>query len=663
LEIALENPIKNKGEDSLKRSNFSSNIAKRINKYSGKEMLTIGLSGEWGSGKSSIINMMKEDIDENKYLVIEFNPWHFSTRKQLISDFFEQVSISLNLNDSSKEMKKLEKDLKLYSQLLKTASYIPSLSFLNLFSDILKGIGKSIGYSSEQKSTSLSEVKKNINTTLSNFPKKMLVIIDELDRLESNDLKEIFQLVRALGDFENMVYLLSYDEDKVKKIFETGEDYLEKIITLPIKVPAISKKKLNSLFIEKIKKTFKINFKDDYCLEIYQTIFEDNFSNIREIKRYLNLVKVNSKSIINNINIIDYLVISYLQYFKNDLYKLIIKNKENLLKLSEQDKAKNDLTLGYILKDLEDLKNKKNYKKILKIMFNKNKEHKFERRISTYKYFDCYFEYYFEGALPIENLNTFININDSKGKIEFLKNEKDLMLWFEHLDEIYSRLEAKEAYSILETFLSLIKSLFNGSEQQQAFNHLKDLTILLNDNSKIMKIISNIESSEGYELKPLIDYYSYIYIKIDIIKQAELKLYLKIILINTDSVDDLMDSFEDIKKLNIKLEPYIKKIIETDEGLLNYLEKLAKVIDGEMVPVTFDENDTPIDYEAEITKAITLENITDNISYDYVKSRVNQLDDNLIKKNKELIKLFENTWTEKEVTDYQCRNYDIPEEL
>lgn len=229
--IQSEKPIKDKNEDKLKRNRFAINLAQNINNYNYEESITIGLMGSWGSGKSSIINMVKSDIDLSKIIVVEFNPWYFSGRKQLISDFFEMLSDSIGTNEG--KVNKLGKDLKLYAAALKPLTLIPQIGpIISILSKISESGGDFFKEYYKSQNEDISKIKERINNQIIDYNKKILVIIDEIDRLENEDIKEIFQLVRALGDFDNMIYLLSFDKEKVSKVFSSGEDYLDKIINL-----------------------------------------------------------------------------------------------------------------------------------------------------------------------------------------------------------------------------------------------------------------------------------------------------------------------------------------------------------------------------------------------------------------------------------------------
>ncbi|WP_051080461.1 P-loop NTPase fold protein [Fusobacterium russii] len=94
-----EKAIVSKEKDLLDRANVACDLAKEIEYYKNKDSLTIGIIGKWGSGKTSFINMVLENFEgDGNYIVVKFNPWNISSRKQLISDFFLQLSNSIEKN-------------------------------------------------------------------------------------------------------------------------------------------------------------------------------------------------------------------------------------------------------------------------------------------------------------------------------------------------------------------------------------------------------------------------------------------------------------------------------------------------------------------------------------------------------------------------------------
>ena len=93
-----DQPITSSAQDILGRKSFAYALADTILSYQDRNSIVIGLFGEWGSGKTSIINLSLERIEEiankknDKPIVLKFNPWNFSEQNQLISQFFKLLS-------------------------------------------------------------------------------------------------------------------------------------------------------------------------------------------------------------------------------------------------------------------------------------------------------------------------------------------------------------------------------------------------------------------------------------------------------------------------------------------------------------------------------------------------------------------------------------------
>ena len=95
--ISPDLPITKSTEDKLNRGAFAKSLAKTISQYSFPASFTIGLYGEWGSGKTSLVNMMLEAVEDidNNAIIVRFNPWLCTDPKQLITQFFKQMSTHL----------------------------------------------------------------------------------------------------------------------------------------------------------------------------------------------------------------------------------------------------------------------------------------------------------------------------------------------------------------------------------------------------------------------------------------------------------------------------------------------------------------------------------------------------------------------------------------
>ncbi|MEJ2442662.1 MAG: P-loop NTPase fold protein, partial [Exilibacterium sp.] len=103
----------------------------------------------------------------------------------------------------------------------------------------------------------LSQQKQKIENLLKNSKRKILVIIDDIDRLEAKEIMAIFRMVKSVADFPNVVYLLSFDKNLISNIVKDiqnadGKDYLEKIVQYNIDLPYPDPASILTLFGERI---------------------------------------------------------------------------------------------------------------------------------------------------------------------------------------------------------------------------------------------------------------------------------------------------------------------------------------------------------------------------------------------------------------------------
>ncbi|WP_339010750.1 KAP family P-loop NTPase fold protein [Fusobacterium animalis] len=372
-----EKPIISKNEDLLGRKKAVSDLAKEIEHYKNKDSLTIGIVGKWGSGKTSFINMVLESFKgNNNYIVIKFNPWNISSRKQLISDFFLQLSNNIKKeNESNEIIGTIGKSLGTLSKFFKPLGLIPPLSLLGTIGDITEKASGFINEYLEAEKEDLETLKSNINQELEDLDKKILIVIDDIDRLCDEEIREMFQLVKSIADFKNTIYILSYDREIVIKALDKsqqdkGEEYLEKIVQVPLVLPYISKSDLDKIFINKLNTSIDIpdeEYDNEYFSKIYYNGLAESFENLRDIERYMNVFNLGINLAIEELNINDYIVLTLIKVFEPNLYEYIKNNKDYFsgTKFNEfLNKDKKE-----ILGELEEI-----YKKLKKLEKKKSKK-------------------------------------------------------------------------------------------------------------------------------------------------------------------------------------------------------------------------------------------------------------------------------------------------
>lgn len=345
--FSSDKPIVSLTEDKLNRKSFAKQLAQAIVSYSDHDNFTIGLCGKWGTGKTSIINMIVEEINRssqnefNKPIIIRFNPWNYSDKTQLINQFFRTVLLEIGSKAPNKTLKNVGSALQKYADLFEYAMYIPYVGeYLKPIKGIFSGAGKSLSEVAKKKE-SLESIKKDVESALIKQSQKIIVIIDDIDRLNNEQIRLIFQLVNCVAGFPNMIYLLSFDKSVVTRALEeeqncNGEEYLEKIIQVPFYVPEAQKEDVHKLLFDQLDKLwFDVMPSDVFEKEYWSRVFNDCLSpfltTIRDVNRVMNVYRFKYGLLHSETNCIDLLAITVLQVCAPEMFNWI---KDNISRLT-----------------------------------------------------------------------------------------------------------------------------------------------------------------------------------------------------------------------------------------------------------------------------------------------------------------------------------------
>jgi len=341
-----DQPIKSYKEDILGRHPFAQSLANAILSYQAKDSIVIGLFGAWGSGKTSIINMAlehidlvsKNKIDNEKPIIIRFNPWNYSDQNQLVTQFFRQLSVALRRPNYAMDAKKAGKRLETYAKFFEPFALIPTVGpIASILSKVFKNIGSATKSWGDLKSNDLNAIRAELNELLGKQPHRIIVVIDDIDRLNNTEIRQIFQLIKSLGDFPNTIYLLAFDKNVVinalKKVQEgSGAEYLEKVVQIPFEIPLISKQEVERLLFSQLDELIKDipenKWDQTYWGNICHSGLKYFFRNIRDVTRYINSLRFNFEMVKGEVNTIDFLAITGIQVFIPEVYYGIRDNKD-----------------------------------------------------------------------------------------------------------------------------------------------------------------------------------------------------------------------------------------------------------------------------------------------------------------------------------------------
>ena len=198
-----DTPINNIDEDLLDRGKFAQNVADAIKSYSNHESLAIGIYGGWGEGKSSLANMILSKIPnkngETNCVVINFNPWLYSNTEELITELFKEISCVFNFSDINEINKKTANAIEKVGQGAKAARYLP-IPVVKDIADIISNLFEDYAnfLKGNEKDKTLKEIKDKIDNELRKNKIRLIITIDDFDRLSQREIRLMFQIIIAI---------------------------------------------------------------------------------------------------------------------------------------------------------------------------------------------------------------------------------------------------------------------------------------------------------------------------------------------------------------------------------------------------------------------------------------------------------------------------------
>ena len=338
-----DNPIKTGAEDLLGRTFFSKQLAKALYECDASDGLVIGLFGEWGSGKTSVLNMTMNEIknmgeeSENEPLIVTFSPWNYSDKDNLISLFFRNLINHLDMPSNNKIKRKIGKVLTDYADCLDALSVLSPLGgiLVNILKPIIKTQGANL-----MEVPNLDSTKEKLETILKESNQKIIVVIDDIDRLTNSQIRDIFHLAKQVGNFPNIVYILSMDREIVCRALKEihnidGHEYLEKIIQIPFEIPKISKSKVHKYLFNQLDKIINDTsndtiIDDSYWERVFVNCVSPYIDNLRDINRLTNIFKFKYRALYQEVSVEDMIGITTLEVLEPKLYKWIYNHKDVL---------------------------------------------------------------------------------------------------------------------------------------------------------------------------------------------------------------------------------------------------------------------------------------------------------------------------------------------
>lgn len=488
--LKADHPLELPDEDSLHRADFCEALADTLANRKGGDSLAVGITGKWGTGKSTIKNFVKHFLRKKnpKTVVIEFNPWEWSGQGKLLEAFLWSLSEALGKPDASVRNARLGKRLKRYSALLQAGGEITSVWAKVISTASVAGLGLGVwtGFGAEWLSAflgsalfvvialpsvfekltsfidahldasrkSINDLRKEIGEDLIKIKSPIIVFIDDVDRLSKEEIKLLFQLVRANLRFKNLTFILLFQRDIVASALDelttgNGSDYIGKIIQVEFDVPKASTKDMQALLLKTLDQVIfgsekKPFFDEDRWRDLFHDHLWHYFRSLRDIKRFSSSFEFYYRRHLNQgvleVDAVDLIAVEVLRVFDNEAYnklsRALFSARRSMLDLygdNEERSKQFNLKLEEITAHLEEVNKQKHLKSLLLALFPQAVEYspsgdaatEWHRRsrICDEKSFHRYFELIIDTSQATQlDLDTILSNAYDRGKVvELLK--------------------------------------------------------------------------------------------------------------------------------------------------------------------------------------------------------------------------------------------------
>ena len=321
-------PIGNIGEDRLGRRSFAEALATEILAAPASRGYIMGLTGPWGSGKTSILNMTIEALG-NQAIVVQFNPWMFSGTEALVGSFFEEIGKELNKRDST--FKAVAEKFARYGRL-----FLPLASLAGAGSAVTAAVDAVEGLIS---GPSVLEQREELRSMLEKLERRLVVVIDDVDRLRPQEVLDIVRLVRLVGDFPNTLYLLAFDRGRVEEYLgegkpDRGRDYLEKIVQVTHDVPAARRSDVTRIFVDDLQRLVDVVPTGPLDTGDWQNIFsfviEPLLVTPRSVRRLLASLSMTMRQVGEEVAMADLIGVEAIRVLRPTMFEAVVSVADHL---------------------------------------------------------------------------------------------------------------------------------------------------------------------------------------------------------------------------------------------------------------------------------------------------------------------------------------------
>lgn len=244
-----DEPIDEPGQDRFGRARFSESTAALIDKnHRSDSSVVYGLEGPWGSGKSSVIALTRHALAESargRWVTVDFSPWATAGTEAMVEEFFAAIADAAP--ELTKDKTKRDRLREFVALARPIAAVVPQVS---------AGVLEVMNSVDARFRQPWKKVFQDVADEIRRLDTPILLVVDDVDRLQPAELLDLLKLIRLLGRFPGIDYLLAYDERSVVETLQHSNGvasldraraFMEKIVQYTVHLPPLLENEIVSL--------------------------------------------------------------------------------------------------------------------------------------------------------------------------------------------------------------------------------------------------------------------------------------------------------------------------------------------------------------------------------------------------------------------------------
>lgn len=295
-------PITSVDEDVLNYKAEAEKIALEINNLDLSKSWSLALTAPWGCGKTSFMNFVVDELKKDDIFdVLAFNPRNCCSCQTIQEEFFSLFACLLAKYDC-------RCNRVIYD-------YMESLQLVDNRGVIERWLN-------HRKSKDRISLKNDIALVLSKLDKKILVLVDDFDRLSKEEIMEVLKLIDTNAAFTKMVFLTAFDKDKVDKVlgrqYRTKEaSFVDKFFNMEVALPLRPFPYISDYFKKLLLEKLQANEEEKAEISNFfrrDDLIRNYITNLRDVKRYVNQVVIDYENVRGEVFLRTFLLLQLIKY-------------------------------------------------------------------------------------------------------------------------------------------------------------------------------------------------------------------------------------------------------------------------------------------------------------------------------------------------------------